>query len=242
MTRFNILSTKKLKPSLVQQLEQSNIALTTHEFISAKPILDEELHQKIINLASGGIQTIAFTSKNAVEVMNMYMHKGDSYFSVPWQICCLSGATKQAVADALLLENNVIVLADDAAVLAEAIIHKGIKEIIFFCGNKRREDLPTILKNAGVIVHEVILYETVETPKIIAGELDAVLFFSPSAVQSFFAANQLSANTICFAIGKTTAETIALYTNNKIITSESPSQEMLLSSVQFYFKNINCYE
>jgi uroporphyrinogen-III synthase len=61
-------------------------------------------------------------------------------------------------------------------------------------------------------------------------------------VQSFFSVNHLKKSTVCFAIGKTTAESIADFTGNKIITSESPSQEMMIASVQNYFQNINCYE
>jgi uroporphyrinogen-III synthase len=242
MNRFKILSTKILKPSLLEQVKESNVVITEQDFISIKPVLSEELHKHVIDLAATGIQTIALTSKNAVEVLDMYMHVGDIYYAVDWKIFCLSGATKQAVSDAPFLEKNIIGEAENAADLAKEIIRQDAKEIIFFCGSKRRDDLPGILKKAGIVVHEVVLYETLETPEIVTKDFDGVMFFSPSAVQSFFSTNQLSVHTVCFAIGNTTAEAIASFTNNKIIISESPGQEMLLSSVQFYFQNINCYE
>jgi uroporphyrinogen-III synthase len=84
-----------------------------------------------------------------------------------------------------------------------------------------------------------VVYETLETPVEIPGPLDAVLFFSPSAVNSFFSKNQLEKNTACFAIGATTARTIASYTANKIISSEVPDQSVLVQALRTYFHNIN---
>jgi uroporphyrinogen-III synthase len=242
MNRFHILSTKKLKPSVLEKLEESNIEIIEKEFISIKPIVDKELHQQIAAFASRGVQTIALTSKNAVEVLNLCMHTADTYFTINWNIFCLSGATRQAVLDAPLLDSNIAGEADNAAELAKKIIAKDVREIIFFCGNKRRDELPDLLGKAGVSVHEVVLYETLETPVVITSKLDGILFFSPSAAESFFSVNQLSDHTVCFAIGNTTAEAIRRFVRNKIITSESPGQEMMLSTVQFYFQNINCYE
>jgi uroporphyrinogen-III synthase len=54
--------------------------------------------------------------------------------------------------------------------------------------------------------------------------------------------NKLSPDTVCFAIGNTTAQAIARFTANRIITSELPSQEMMLASVFFYLQNIDQYK
>ena len=98
--------------------------------------------------------------------------------------------------------------------------------------------MPNILKEAGIKVHEVVVYETIETPIVATVDFDAILFFSPSAVQSFFSVNQIKKTTVCFAIGRTTASSIADFTDNKIVVSESPGQEMILASVNFYFQNL----
>jgi uroporphyrinogen-III synthase len=87
-----------------------------------------------------------------------------------------------------------------------------------------------------------VIYETIETPQVSTEDIDGILFFSPSAVQSFFSVNQLKKETVCFSIGYTTAESVAGFTDNRIIISEAPSQEMILASVHFYFANKACYE
>ncbi|GAC1708945.1 MAG: hypothetical protein NVS9B7_26700 [Flavisolibacter sp.] len=125
--------------------------------------------------------------------------------------------------------------ADNALMLAQKIINHGIKELVFFCGNKRREELPLILKNNGIKLHEVIVYETLETPILVTEPFEAILFFSPSAVNSFFFLNRISINTLCFAIGQTTANAITVHAKNKIITSTTPSPAaMVLDLIKHY--------
>lgn len=240
MAKYKVLSTKKLDPSLVEKAEQNDIEIIEQEFISVRPIVNEEIFQKIIGLAETGKQFIVFTSSHAVSTVARYLHKGDTHYVVDWKIFCLSGKTREAVINDPLLKKNIVGEAINASLLAQKIIAQGIKEIIFFCGDKRREELPVQLKEAGITVHEVVVYETLETPAPAVSDPDGILFFSPSAVNSFFSVNQLKQHTVCFAIGATTAEAIGNYTNNRIITSEGPSQEMMLASVYFYFKNINC--
>ena len=94
------------------------------------------------------------------------------------------------------------------------------------------------MKSAGIKVHEVVVYETVETPVIANDDFDGILFFSPSAVQSFFSVNQLKNSDVCFAIGQTTAESIAAFAKNKIFISKTTSQEALLQEVINYFKSM----
>ncbi len=81
------------------------------------------------------------------------------------------------------------------------------------------------------MVHEVVVYETVETPTVAADDIDAILFFSPSAVKSFFSVNQLKSGAICFAIGATTAAAVKEYSGNKVFISEAPTQEALLDLI-----------
>ena len=136
------------------------------------------------------------------------------------------------------MKNDILEEGRNAGELAQKIIIQGIKEIVFFCGDKRREDLPAMLKHAGIILHEVFLYRTIETPYKIEDEVDAVMFFSPSAVNSFFTLNQLNNHTVCFAIGQTTADTISEFTENKIIVCESPDQEKMIEKLGDYYRKI----
>jgi uroporphyrinogen-III synthase len=184
---------------------------------------------------------VVFTSANAVETVKLFLNQGPGGLVPNWDIFCLSGKTKDSV-HLYFDSTRIKATADNGKDLAQRIIESGVHEIIFFCANKRRDELPTILQETGIKVHEVVIYETIETPAVSSEIPDAILFFSPSAVSSFFSANQLKKNTVCFAIGQTTANSIADYTDNRIITSESPSQEMMLASVQYYFQHKECFE
>lgn len=242
MARHKVLSTKKLDPLLVEQAKANGIDIIEQEFISIKPVWNKETYDRIIQLAENGKLDIVFTSANAVEILDQYLVAEDTYYVIDYRLFSLSGKTKQAIEQARLLKGTILGEAPTAGLLARKIIEQGIKEVVFFCGNKRRDELPALLKEAGVTVHEVTVYETIETPVAATENMKAILFFSPSAVQSFFSVNQLKKDTVCFAIGETTAASLADFTDNRIIISEFPSQEMMMASVNFYFQNYNCYE
>ncbi|HVT86512.1 MAG TPA: uroporphyrinogen-III synthase [Chitinophagaceae bacterium] len=240
MMKYKILSTKKLESSLIDRVKQNDMEIIEQEFISIQPVFSQEKIKQLTELINSGVQHFVFTSANAAIVLKPVLQ--NNKLTNNCKIFCLAGKTKETIVDSGFPEKNILIIADNASTLAKKIVEEKIKEVIFFCGNQRRDELPEILKNDGIKVHEVIVYETIETPATIMDEFDAILFFSPSAVKSFFSVNQLRKNTICFAIGQTTADCIADFTDNRIITSEFPSQEMMITSVQNYFQNINCYE
>jgi len=80
-----------------------------------------------------------------------------------------------------------------------------------------------------------VVYQTLATPHKIQKDYFGVLFFSPSAVQSFFSKNKVKDRTILFAIGNTTANEIKKYSNNKIIISDEPGKENLVQKMIEYF-------
>jgi uroporphyrinogen-III synthase len=242
MAKYKVLSTKKLKSSLVAKARKNDVEIIEQEFISVTPILSEEKRDEVITwVMSNNVHHVVFTSANAVEAVKNYLPEGDKRFMFNWNIFCISGRTKSALKP-YVCDERILATADYGKDLAQKIIERGVKEIVFFCGNRRRDELPAILNDAGIKVHEVTVYETVETPAVAINEVNGILFFSPSAVQSFFSANQLKTDTVCFAIGTTTAEAIKEFTANKIIISEATSQESILASVQLYFENSNRYE
>ncbi|MGZ5190652.1 MAG: uroporphyrinogen-III synthase, partial [Flavisolibacter sp.] len=235
MRKFKILSTKQLEPLLIEKAKEDDIEIIQQDFIAIEGIWTDEKFTEIQQYLKK--QYIAFTSANAVTILDDYL-QANKIDSVNWKIFCLAGKTKRAVMDAVVLKNDILEEGRNAGELAQKIIIQGIREIVFFCGDKRREDLPAMLKHAGIKLHEVFLYRTIEMPHKIEDENDAVVFFSPSAVNSFFTLNQLNKNTVCFAIGQTTADTISEFTDNKIIVSESPDQEKLMETVGDYFRKI----
>lgn len=235
MAKYKILSTKKLEASLVELANKKDIEVIEKEFIYIKPFTEDDTKAQVLELSKMPSLDVVITSANVLPVLENLIQKDLS--SLPWRIFCLSAKTKTAVLQAGFSEDQIVAEANDAVSLAEEIILSGVKEVSFFCSNKRRDELPTLLFNSGVRVDEVILYETIATPAKMEEVFDAVLFFSPSGVDSFFSVNQLKEETVCFAIGKTTADQIAVHTANRIITSKSPRQESIISAMLFYFQS-----
>lgn len=236
MAKYKVLSTKKLELSLVEQAREYDIEIIEQEAIKVYPILSKEKWQEIFGIIEAKKENIVFTSSNAVVAVRKYLNDYINPFDINWKIFSLSGKTKEAIESGSL--GTIVETGRYAKELAEKIIANQIDEVVFFCGDKRREVLPKILKEAEVAIHEIVVYETILTPVVLKDTVDAVLFFSPSAVQSFFSVNQLKNDVVCFAVGQTTAGSIHEFSQNKIITSESPAQEKVLASVRQYFQNI----
>lgn len=237
MANFNVLSTKQLQPAIVEKAKEQGIAIVEQEAIHVTPIVTREKADEIFSYLEKHIDYAVFTSSNAVAAVISLCHSYIKPYKLHWKIFCLSGKTKDAIEGGAGCLGQVEKTGSNAVELAKEIIAKGLKEVIFFCGNKRRDELPVILETNGIQVHEVMVYETTETPVQMDENVEAILFFSPSAVQSFFAANQLNENIVCFAIGQTTAHSLAKFTHNKLFVSKEPTQEALLDEVAHYFKN-----
>jgi uroporphyrinogen-III synthase len=215
-----ILSTKSLLPAQTQLLFDANLVVEAHDFI-ATSTKNFELDQVLDNLI--------FTSQNAVQAILQHPEveqlKSKNAFAVGMK-------TKS-----LLTENgfNVLAYTGYAADLAEIIsLIYGKESYTFFCGNLRRDELPKTLSENSVLYNEIEVYETALTPQKIKQQPDGILFFSPSAVESYLKLNTLK-NEVCFCIGETTAEALV---KNKIKTTHiagKPSVEQVIQDVITYY-------
>jgi uroporphyrinogen-III synthase len=218
--QINIVSTKKLLPNQKQLLLDANIQLIEEDFIKTtflSPLLE------------GLGEALIFTSQNAVESILQHPKcedlKSKNVFSVGMK-------TKD-----LLTQNgfNVIAYTGYASDLAEIISLIYSKEsYTFFCGNLRRDILPNTLKENGITFNEIEVYETNITSKKIKSKLDGILFFSPSAVESYLKLNTIKDET-CFCIGETTAEALQNKKVKNIIIADKPSVENVIAEVLEYY-------
>ena len=126
-------------------------------------------------------------------------------------------------------------VAENADALANVILTKGFEKVYFFCGNQRRDELPQKLRAHGTALIELVVYKTEETAQRVLKKFDGILFFSPSAVHSFFSVNTIALETILFAIGKTTASALQTHTSNTIIIASSAGKENLVKEMIAYF-------
>ncbi len=167
---------------------------------------------------------LIFTSQNAAQSVLLHPKCGELKSK---NVFCVGMKTK-----ALLEENgfNVEVYVDYASDLAEIITLIYAKQsYTFFSGNLRKETLPKALKTAKVNFNEIQVYETTLTPQKIKTPVDAILFFSPSGVESYLSANKIK-NEICFCIGETTASSLDKTTRN-IIVADLPFVENVIEDV-----------
>lgn len=217
---MKILSTKILTDSQKKPLIDAGLELIENDFISTKI---KSFDLKNIN------ESLIFTSQNSVE--SILQHPELETLKTK-KVYCVGIKTKN-----LLAEHGfeVIAYTGYAADLAEIItlIYKS-ESYTFFSGNKRRDTLPDALKEAGVIFNEIEVYETTLTPQKIKGAVDAILFFSPSGVESYLADNKLK-NEICFCIGETTASALENKTKN-IIVADQPTIEDVIEAILEEYK------
>ncbi|HEY0677295.1 MAG TPA: uroporphyrinogen-III synthase [Chitinophagaceae bacterium] len=225
-----ILSTRPLPQPLINDAASDNIDIDVISFIHTEALESNALASQLAELFTKKIVAV-FTSMNAVEAITAF-----GFRDPEWKIFCIGDTTATLVRKHF---GNVIAgSAINASELADVILDAELREVVFFCGDQRRPELPEKLKSNNVAVKEVVVYKTTATPESLKKEYDGILFFSPSAVESFFAVNSLNNETVLFAIGGTTADTIRKFSDNPVITSERPGKEALGLKAIAYFKSI----
>jgi uroporphyrinogen-III synthase len=181
-----------------------------------------------------------------------------------WRIFCIGGATRRAVAD-YFGEAAIAGTAESATALAEVVMadageertregaadtrsdrsvvgqdrNGGEKEIFFFCGDQRREELPAMLRAEGFKVNEWVIYRTILTPQKMERVYAGIAFFSPSAVESYFSLHTVADGVTLFAIGRTTAAAIQARCSRPVIISDRPGKEALVRTMTDYFQTNN---
>ena len=228
--KINILSTRPLEDSLIDEANKKGIHIEVLSFIETETLqntdVQQEIEQALLQSAA-----VVFTSMNAVDAVTIFLdgHQPE------WSIYSIGTATARLVKE-YFGEESIAGTASNAAELAELIADEGdFNEVVFFCGDRRRDELPDILRSNNIKVNEIMVYQTIAVPHKIERQYDGILFFSPSAAESFFRANKLPETTLLFSIGNTTAGEIKKFSNNKIFISDKPGKENLVKKmIDFY--------
>ncbi len=219
--QIRIVSTKKLLPNQKQYLLNAQFSVVEADFIGIK-------HKNFT--FENDSEFLIFTSQNAVESV---LKNNKINAIVPKRCFCVGGKTKT------LLEQNgfvVLVCTDYAAELASIICNKYLKHTFtFFSGNLRRDILPEAMQLAQIQFKEIEVYETIFTPSNIHSKPDGLLFFSPSAVESYLKENTIT-NEMCFCIGVATAEAVEKITANCIIANQPSVENVIIQCINYYKK------
>jgi uroporphyrinogen-III synthase len=230
-SKLTILSTRPVDQDMIDLALTRGATIDVESFIETAANINEQTGKKLSGLLQQQIIAV-FTSINAVEAVATRIDKKKP----AWKIFCVGNATRDLIKNKFG-EDAVIGKADSAAQLADVIIaQRNIAAVVYFCGDRRRDELPDRLSREAITVHELAVYKTKTTARKIDKQYDAVLFFSPSAADSFFSMNSLPAETILFAIGDTTANAIKKRTNNTLIIGQSPGKKLLVAEALDYFQ------
>jgi len=222
-TKPTILCTGPVDETVLKSAEYQDVTIDVIPFTAISTDIPGAIQQQIKDTLTQH-RTVVFTSSNAVRAVGELMKKQPK----DWTIFCI-GNTTYSLAKKYFGAENIKDTASTAAALAKKILpNTEITGITFFCGNLRRSELPDALVKNGVKVTEIIVYETSLVPVSLEKKYDAVIFFSPSAAESFFSKNTVPQNTTLFVMGKTTADSIKKYSGNQIITGNEPDKNALI--------------
>ncbi|MFV7236382.1 uroporphyrinogen-III synthase [Flavobacterium sp. ZB4R12] len=213
--QIQIFSTKVLSSVQKQELVKANFNVIEADFIDTKnqPFELNEINDNLI-----------FTSQNAAQ--SLLLHPKCEELKTK-NVFCVGLKTKILLSESGF---NVIAYTGYASDLTEIItLIYSNESYTFFSGNLRKETLPKALKEAKVKFNEIQVYETSLTPHKIKTPVDAILFFSPSGVESYLKENKIKGE-LCFCIGTTTAEALNKTTKN-IIIADQPSIEDVIEDV-----------
>ncbi len=191
-----------------------------------------ETAREIIN---SNADCVVFTSQHAVShFLNYYV----SFMKMNRKMFAVGPKT----AKGLIAQGFKVIIPErtNGIALAELILRDtSIQSVQFFCGKGRRDEMPDMLKENGVEVHEVNIYETKakKDPVHIKG-IDGVAFFSPSSIESFDLDQPIADLELpCFAIGNTTGNTLTAKGAHNVITADQQNMGSMLETISKYFEN-----
>ena len=218
MNKPLILSTKKLDVVLRKRIVQNGLAYMEYDAIQVKPLSFE---------SPALTDYIIFSSKNAVKTVLK-----NGFLLANAHVLCVGEQSK-----ALLFKNGIkttktVKNMEELVIFIEKMTNNA--SFLHFCGNRR---LPLLTKKMAALkanFKEIVVYETTLKVKKINAVPDAILFYSPSGVESYTEMNAI-ANSSCFCIGKTTAKALPLQPKDLIVL-ENPSIKTLVAKAIQHLK------
>ncbi len=104
-----------------------------------------------------------------------------------------------------------------------------LEKFTFLCGNLRKDDIPNLLTHFNISFEEKQVYKTSYNLQHIPGDFDAVIFCSPSAVNSYFKANEANPKTTYICIGTTTKAKALKFTQQVIVATNTSVESCIVA-------------
>lgn len=218
----NIYSTKKLTDDQMLLFHNDVVA-------ESNDAIKISLNRIPKSVVRNEIENVIITSKNAVEALLHNFSAPELQFK---NIYCVGRRTKRMVERRI---GNVKHTEANAKKLAEYLVEfiEGT-EVTYFCSDLRLDDLPNILSENNITVNEIEAYQTKFDADKVNGNLDGVMFYSPSTVESFLKQNK--ATGIAFCIGETTAKAANAHFED-VRVAKIPTVESVVELVNEYYSS-----
>lgn len=216
----NIYSTRKLTNDQIALFHDAVIPRSN----DAIKIYPNRLNKSIVRKE---IENVIITSQNTVESLLTNFSSSELQFK---NIYCVGRRTKRMVEKQI---GKVKHQESYAKNLAEHMVEfMDGTEVTYFCSNLRFDTIPDILTKNKIKVNEVQTYETRFDAEKVEGNLDGVMFYSPSTIQSFLEKNE--AKGIAFCIGDTTAAEAKKYYDD-VRVAKIPLVESVIDLVNEHY-------
>ena len=215
-----VFSTKSLSESQTK-LFHNNIASESSDFIKVR---SNRIAPKVVKDV---IENVIITSKNGVEALLDNFTKEELNFK---NIFCVGRRTKKMIQQKIGPVNHTEKNADR---LAE-YLSKEMKgnSVTYFCSDLRLDTLSKILTENKIEVNEVEAYKTMYSPELVSESIDGMLFYSPSAVNSYLQKN--TTDKVAFCIGASTAKEAQKYFE-KVEVAQIPTVESVIELVNLHY-------
>ena len=218
---IKVFSTKALSKAQ-EDLFNTTVGSESSDFVKVRfnRIAPKVVKQKIEN--------VIITSKNAVHSLLNSFSPVELQFQ---NIYCVGRRTKKLIEQHISQVNH---SAKNAKNLAE-YLKKELKNgdsVTFFCGDLRRDEIPEILTENGIEVVEVEAYKAILDPVKLDDDVNGVLFYSPSTVQSYMQRNK--GDKIAFCIGETTAAEASEHFK-EVKIAKVPTVESVIELVNLHY-------
>ena len=215
-----VFSTKSLSESQTK-LFHNNIASENSDFIKVR---SNRIAPKVVKDV---IENVIITSKNGVEALLDNFTKEELNFK---NIFCVGRRTKKMIQQKIGPVNHA---EKNAERLAE-YLSKEMKgnSVTYFCSDLRLDTLSKILTENKIEVNEVEAYKTMYSPELVSESIDGVMFYSPSAVNSYLQKN--TTDKVAFCIGASTAKEAQKYFE-KVEVAQIPTVESVIELVNLHY-------
>lgn len=232
-----ILFTRNLSDNEQNIAKSNGLEVRIVPFIKTLNNYDKESILNEILLLSDGIDAFAFTSQNAVKALLPLFSEPQFYSLLKTKMVFATGkkTTQTLDTQGIRLTRPP---SNDVESLAKLIKNNGsVKMVVYFKGNLSLDILKTVLTNNDIEVIEKTIYHTSLTSEKIKdlGTFNGIVFYSPSAVESFLRSNQIDKNIPVFCIGDTTGTYLKNLITNEIIQPSEPESELLINRISNFF-------